>query len=180
MHPLAMKVLTTGMPWARDSSRSSLAALPRITPLPAKMSGKDAASMRRAADWRACRSGDGRRGRSGRQRLALGRSSATSSGTSMWQAPGFSASATLKALRITSGMTTGISARVFHLVSGRMSSTMSTYWCDSLWTRSRPAWPVMATSGAWSRLASATPVARLVAPGPSVARHTPARPVSRP
>ena len=39
---------------------------------------------------------------------------------------------------------------------------------------------VMATSGAPSELASATPVMRLVAPGPSVARQTPARPVSRP
>ena len=144
------------------------------------MSGNDAASMRRAADWSAWRSGDGRRGRSVESGSPSAVSSATSSGTSMWQAPGFSASATLKALRMTSGITTGISARVFHLVSGRMSSTMSTYWCDSLWTRSRPACPVIATRGAWSRLASATPVARLVAPGPSVARQTPARPVSRP
>ena len=38
----------------------------------------------------------------------------------------------------------------------------------------------MATSGAMSMFASATPVTRLVAPGPSVERHTPARPVSRP
>ena len=126
MQPLAMKVLTTGMPWARDSSRSSLAALPRITPLPAKMSGNDAASMRRAADCRAWRSGDGRRGRSVDSGSPSAGSSATSSGTSTWQAPGFSASATLKALRMTSGITTGISARVFHFVSGRMCSTMST------------------------------------------------------
>ena len=40
--------------------------------------------------------------------------------------------------------------------------------------------PVMATSGAPSELASATPVIRFVAPGPSVARQTPAFPVSRP
>src|SRR5690625_207946 len=38
----------------------------------------------------------------------------------------------------------------------------------------------MATSGALSRLASATPVNRLVAPGPKVERQTPAFPVSRP
>ncbi len=144
------------------------------------MSGNDAASIRRAADCSAGRSGEGRRGRSVDRGSPSAGSSATSSGTSTWQAPGFSASAILKALRMTSGITTGISARVFHLVSGRMCSTMSRYWCDSLWMRSRPACPVMATSGAWSRLASATPVTRLVAPGPRVARHTPARPVSRP
>ena len=43
-----------------------------------------------------------------------------------------------------------------------------------------PTCPVIATKGAPSRLASATPVMRLVAPGPSVERQTPALPVSLP
>ena len=133
-----------------------------------------------AAACRARRSGEGRRVRSVDKGVPSAVSSATSSGTSMWHAPGFSDSASLNALRITSGTTAETSSRVFHLVRGRIDSTMSTYWCDSLWIRSRPAWPVIATSGARSRLASATPVARLVAPGPSVARQTPARPVRRP
>src|SRR5258708_33440180 len=46
--------------------------------------------------------------------------------------------------------------------------------------RSSPACPVIATSGAPSSVASATPVRRLVAPGPSVARQTPGYDVSRP
>ena len=40
------------------------------------------------------------------------------------------------------------------------------YWWDSLCMRSRSPWPVSATSGERSRNASATPVTRLVAPGP--------------
>ena len=53
-------------------------------------------------------------------------------------------------------------------------------WWDSLCMRSRSAWPVSATSGERSRNASATPVSRFVAPGPSVPRQTPARRVRRP
>ncbi len=98
----------------------------------------------------------------------------------MWQAPGFSSWATLNAFRTTSGMTSPVSIWVFHFVKGRNASTMSTYWWDSLWRRPRASWPVIATTGARSRLASARPVVRFVAPGPRVARHTPARPVSRP
>ena len=98
----------------------------------------------------------------------------------MWVAPGFSVSATLNALRTTSGMIAGSCSRAFHLVIGRMIRMTSMYWCDSLCIRSRSPWPVSATSGARSRKASATAVTRLVAPGPSVPRQTPAWPVSRP
>ena len=98
----------------------------------------------------------------------------------MCVAPGFSDSATLNALRTTSGMIEASVRRAFHLVIGRMTSTTSMYWCDSLCIRSRSAWPVRATSGARSRKASATEVTRFIAPGPSVPRQTPARPVSRP
>jgi hypothetical protein len=58
--------------------------------------------------------------------------------------------------------------------------TTSMCWWDSLCMRSRSACPVSATSGERSRNASATAVMRLVAPGPSVPRQTPARPVRRP
>ena len=40
-------------------------------------------------------------------------------------------------------------------------------------------WPVMATIGIESIIASTRPVTRLVAPGPEVAQHTPTRPVAR-
>src|SRR3954451_5469603 len=42
----------------------------------------------------------------------------------------------------------------------------------------RPTWPVMATTGTESSIASASGVTRLVAPGPEVAMHTPTRPVA--
>ena len=77
-------------------------------------------------------------------------------------------------------MVAGRSTRWFHFVMGPNSRTMSTYWWDSLWTLPRAAWPVRATIGARSRNASATPVTRLVAPGPSVAMATAACPVRRP
>lgn len=96
-------------------------------PVAREMRGKDASSMSWAAACRAARSGEGRRARSVDKGWPSAVSSATSSGTSMWQAPGFSDSASLKALRITSGATAAVSRRVFHLVSGRMDSTMSTY-----------------------------------------------------
>ena len=49
----------------------------------------------------------------------------TSSGSSRWVAPGFSDSATLKALRTTSGTISGLVTRAFHFVIGRKSSTRS-------------------------------------------------------
>ena len=104
----------------------------------------------------------------------------TSSGSSRWVAPGFSDSATLNALRTTSGMISGLETRAFHLTIGRMMPMRSMYWCDSLCMRSRSDCPVRATRGARSRNASATAVTRFVAPGPRVPRQTPARPVSRP
>ena len=50
----------------------------------------------------------------------------TSYGSSSWVAPGFSASASMKALRTTSGTTSGSDARALHFVIGRMTSTRST------------------------------------------------------
>ena len=148
-----MKVSATGMPVARLNSRSAGAAPPRMTPLPARATGLIAPRTRSAA----CRSsrapGSGRRtGRRGSGLVASSASMAmTSSGSSTCVAPGFSASATLKAFRTTSGMMAGSDRRAFHLVMGRMTLTTSTYWCDSLCIRSMPAWPVRATSGARSR-----------------------------
>ena len=103
-----------------------------------------------------------------------------SSGSSMWVGPGFSSRATRNALATISGMAPGTSTRDVHFVTGSNIRGMSTYWCDSLWTLSIPVWPVIATIGARSRKASAMPVTRFVAPGPSVAIATAQRPVSRP
>ncbi len=50
----------------------------------------------------------------------------TSSGSSRCVAPGFSASASMNALRTTSGMTSGSETRAVNFVIGRMTSTRST------------------------------------------------------
>ena len=102
------------------------------------------------------------------------------SGKSMNAAPGFSVCATLKALRTISGTISGSRICVAYLVIGSNRLTRSRIWWLSLCSRVVAPWPAMATIGARSMLASATPVIRLVAPGPSVDMHTPARPVRRP
>ena len=55
---------------------------------------------------------------------------------------------------------------------------MSASWKASVPTRVEPTWPVIATSGTESMYASVMGVTRFVAPGPEVAVHTPARPVT--
>ena len=55
---------------------------------------------------------------------------------------------------------------------------MSVSWKASRPIIARATWPVIATTGVLSMLAVASPVTRLVAPGPEVATHTPARPVA--
>ena len=102
-----MKVSATGMPVARTNSRSAGVAPPRTTPLPASATGLMAPRIRSAAlsSSRACGSGwTGLRRGSGAASISA---AITSSGSSMWVAPGFSASATLNALRTTSGMIAG-------------------------------------------------------------------------
>ncbi|MNH15510.1 hypothetical protein D3C79_751240 [compost metagenome] len=59
-----------------------------------------------------------------------------------------------------------------------MPST-STSWKASVPTAAQATWPLMATSGTESSSASASPVTRLVAPGPEVAMQTPTRPEAR-
>ena len=115
-----------------------------------------------------------------------GRSSAAtgifpiSTGRSMWVAPGFSLSAYLKERRTISLIFSGFTTILVRLVMGSNILVRFRNWCEVMCIRSVPTWPVIATSGAPSESASATPVTRLVAPGPSVARHTPACPVSLP
>ena len=57
------------------------------------------------------------------------------SGSSKKLAPGFSVSATLKALRTTSGITSGSRIWVAYFVIGAKSCTRSTYWWLSLCMR---------------------------------------------
>ena len=56
---------------------------------------------------------------------------------------------------------------------------VSASWNASLPISLVVTWPVMATIGIESIIASTRPVIRLVAPGPEVAQHTPTLPVDR-
>ena len=146
-----MNVSATGMPVARTNSRSAAVAPVRMTPLPASATGCTAPRTSSAAFSSSRAAGSGaawRRRGSGSPSVSA---AITSSGSSMWVAPGFSASATLNALRTTSGMIAGSDRRAFHFVIGRITRSRSMYWCDSLCMRSRSPWPVSATSGARSR-----------------------------
>ena len=58
----------------------------------------------------------------------------------------------------------------------RVTSTMGVSWKASVPIIARGTWPVMATSGTLSSIASARPVTRFVAPGPEVAMQTPTSP----
>ncbi len=72
-----------------------------------------------------------------------------------------------------------VSSSVVHFVSGANSA----WWSICIWTvrfrHFRPIFPVKASTGTRSSHALPTPVVRFVAPGPSVERHAPGRPVSR-
>ena len=146
-----MKVSATGMPVARTNSRSAGAAFARTTPLPASATGRTAPRISSAALSSSRAAGSETTGRRRGSGSSSTSAAITSSGSSMWVAPGFSPSATLKALRTTSGMIAGSVTRAFHLVIGRITRSRSMYWCDSLCIRSRSPWPVSATSGARSR-----------------------------
>jgi hypothetical protein len=176
-----MNVETTGTSVTSTSRRSSSAARALTAPLPARTRGRSAARNRSAAAASASALGRGSGTGSG---AANGRSSvgspATPSGSSRWVTPGFSSSASLNAFRTDSWTMAGSFSCAFHFVTGSNRSSTSSAWWLSWWSRSRPPWQVTATTGLLSRWASATPVSRFVAPGPSVERQTPAAPVSRP
>jgi hypothetical protein len=61
---------------------------------------------------------------------------------------------------------------------GIVMPRMSASWKASVPIAVLGTWPVIATSGTESMLASAMGVTRLVAPGPDVAMQTPTRPLA--
>ena len=64
------------------------------------------------------------------------------------------------------------------MVAEAVMPMISTSWNASVPTMLRGTWPVKATTGDESMFAVATPVTRLVAPGPEVARQTPTLPLA--
>ncbi len=67
-----------------------------------------------------------------------------------------------------------------YFVSGFIMSTTSTIWKWPCLDAFTGFWPVIIIIGMPPSCAYAAAVTKLVAPGPSVARQTPALPVSRP
>ena len=181
--PLAIMVLTTGMCSVSAISVSASLALARTASLPTRMTGFCARKIMPAAISMCSSEAISQLG----SPRWMGRSPSgtscreTSTGRSMCVAPGLpSPSAYLNARRVISETESGRMTSLVRLVTGSNIFVRSRYWCAVRWILSVETCPVMHTSGAPSELASATPVIRLVAPGPSVARHTPAWPVSRP
>ena len=182
--PFAIIVLITGICSFSANSVRALDALFRIAECPARITGRFAWKSRPAASSRLSILAISRFGLwcfKGWRPTSLSTGiAAILQGRSMWQAPGFSLSAYLKAMRTTSFTVSGFTTCLLRFVIGVNIVTRSRYWWDVRCIRSVPTWPVMAISGAPSVLASATPVTRLVAPGPKVARHTPAFPFNLP
>ena len=115
-----MNVSATGIPVVCTNARSARLAWVRMAPLPARMIGFSAAMMTSVARWSSFMPGSGWTGAwRGRGEASSGRI-ITSSGSSRWVEPGFSDSATLKALRTTSGTISGLETRAFHFTTGRM------------------------------------------------------------
>ncbi len=180
--PLPWKVVATGMLSAcAKRIRASLAPA-LAAPWPASTTGLRASRRICAARETCSAEGSSARGTFTRSGASGGGASAssTSSGTARYTAPGRSVCASLNALRIISGAAPGMAISADHLVTGANIGTRSTPWCDSLKLRCMPTWADSAISGVELVVASAVPSSRLIAPGPSVAEHTPAFPVSRP
>lgn len=145
--PLAIKVLASGIFRLSEKSANSLQALVRTTPLPARMIGCLAwdiiCAARATLSWAgsgkvACFTGSG----------ALSVVCwAIFSGNSIKQAPIFSVCASLKALRVTSGIISAANNRDEYFVMGLKMASRSKTWCDSLCRRWVSACPAIATRG---------------------------------
>ena len=122
-----MNVSATGIPVVWTKARSARLAWARMAPLPTSAIGLVALSISSAARSSSLPPGSGWTGAwRGSGEASSGRAM-TSSGNSRWVAPGFSDSATLKALRTTSGTISGLDTRAFHLTTGLRMPIRSMY-----------------------------------------------------
>ena len=96
--------------------------------------------------------------------------------TSTSTGPGRPVEAMWNACAMVRGMSSGSVTRKLCLVTGSVMPTMSASWNASVPISGAATWPVIATTGTESMLASASAVTRLVAPGPDVAMQTPTLP----
>ncbi|CAB4871523.1 unannotated protein [freshwater metagenome] len=83
-----------------------------------------------------------------------------------------------KASAIAIGISAGFVTKKLCFVNGMVIPRISASWKASVPIAAEGTCPVIATTGTESIAASARGVTRFVAPGPEVAIHTPARPVT--
>ncbi len=102
----------------------------------------------------------------------------TSSGTTTTTGPGVPDSATRSALAQSSGARRGSRSSSTALVTPANMLAQSSSWKARRPISDVRTWPTIRSSGVASRRAVCTPMLALVAPGPRLTRHTPARPVS--
>ncbi len=178
--PLPICVVKNGMPSLSISARSWRAVVLRLAPAPIISSGWRDCAMASTARSTALSSATGLRENEVGISFAEVSSPAMSCGSSRCVAPGRSSSARRKASRTRAGIASADTICRVYLVSGRIASTTSTIWKWPCRLVLIGFWPVIISIGMAPSCAYAAAVTRLVAPGPSVDRHTPALPVMRP
>ena len=173
--PMLMRVVSTGAWRSSESSMTSLYAF--TAPPPTRIIGRFAALIH----WTASSNPE----RSSHRGLMPYSSSRTdsstwefiwSTGRSMWTGPGRPVWHISQASLTAWGSLFTSRTLKLCLVMGIMTLYASTSWKAPRPREPVPTWPVNASIGTESANAVATPVTRLVAPGPLVARHTPGLP----
>lgn len=179
--PFALKVVITGAP--RRSASSTIGSMWKRAPWPTITIGRRDARMRNSA---ASSDSFGGAIADGAIRPAGPDGSAspagivcTSSGKIRWAGPGAS-SACLQASVISSACLESRSTVWLQAATVPNAPARSTSWKapgPSTWVST---WPVSASTGERSTLASHSPVSRFVAPGPAIVRQAAGRPVNFP
>jgi len=103
----------------------------------------------------------------------------TSLGMSTRTGPGRPLRASANASAIVLAISDASAIKKLRLVIGWVIAQTSASWKPSVPISSLRTWPVIATTGTLSIIASSSAVTKLVAPGPEVAQQTPTRPEVR-
>ena len=179
--PLAIGVTTTGHPTASARRCTAAPAPLRTADIPTSSTGRRASfsfcigsacapAVANTCGVRAAVIGGST------IRASVASAPTTSAAVVRCTGPGRSATAVRSARRMIVATVCGSTAAV-HLLIDENSSVWSTTWCVNVDSRRVSIWPEIAIIGTRSSQALATALTRFVAPGPSVDRHTPGRPV---
>ena len=179
--PLALKVVTIGAP--RRSASATIGSMSSRAPWPTMKTGRVARARRSSAAASDSAGGPISERPTRPSGSATGASGAgsvcTSSGKTRW-ATSRRSRACLQASAISSAWWLSGSTVWLHAATGANAAGRSTSWKAPGPRTWMSTWPVRASTGARSTLASHSPVMRLVAPGPAIVRHAAGRPVSLP